>query len=470
MGAAHAGSPAEPEPPAEFAQSASTSTLRYLIEAVVVAGNHKTQEALIRRELGLAVGDVVTPSDARVESARLRLLALGFFLDVRLALSRGSRRGGAVLTVTVEERGSILLAGLYLGTSEATAFWGGLDVAETNLLGRGIVLEGGFVQSTQPTVPDARPGSAIRLRAAGPPAWSRTVSPSLTLLANHGSEFFTAFGAGSELDPQKRVALRSRRVEGTLGLGFALSSVAQVEATARFGAVRATYPHVRTRDLGGGRASAIDFEIDEGDSQIGSLGLILDVDSRSDPVLPRAGRRLLLSVEGATPAFASSYTFAKTVLQVSSFTPVGRAGHVIGVHGLLGAIVGRAPFFDQFFVADLNLLLPPRVLGLNFSTLPSHGALGDAITEHRYDDYAARLLVDYAVPLVRRRNGFIYRGDAFVAAGVFAMASAGDLRSRDRSFSSAVPIDLTADLGIRLDTYIGIFNLSVANVLGRVSY
>ena len=41
---------------------------------------------------------------------------------------------------------------------------------------------------------------------------------------------------------------------------------------------------------------------------------------------------------------------------------------------------------------------------------------------------------------------------------------------RDADLGSAMPIDLTADLGLRLDTYIGIFTLSIANGLGRIPF
>jgi hypothetical protein len=80
---------------------------------------------------------------------------------------------------------------------------------------------------------------------------------------------------------------------------------------------------------------------------------------------------------------------------------------------------------------------------------------------------AARTLGEYAVPLWRR-GGFLYRGDAFAAFGVFGLGSIDDLRLRDTSVRQALPIDLTADLGLRMDTYIGIFTLSVANGLGRL--
>jgi hypothetical protein len=73
------------------------------------------------------------------------------------------------------------------------------------------------------------------------------------------------------------------------------------------------------------------------------------------------------------------------------------------------------------------------------------------------------------VPLWRR-HGFVYRGDAFAAFGAFALASEDDLRVRDVSVGRAIPADLTADLGLRLDTYIGIFTISIANALGRIPF
>jgi hypothetical protein len=50
------------------------------------------------------------------------------------------------------------------------------------------------------------------------------------------------------------------------------------------------------------------------------------------------------------------------------------------------------------------------------------------------------------------------------------MANLDDLRVRDVSPGQAIPVDLTADLGLRLDTYVGIFTVSVANALGRIPF
>jgi outer membrane protein assembly factor BamA len=215
----------------------------------------------------------------------------------------------------------------------------------------------------------------------------------------------------------------------------------------------------------GGGLAPISFGILEGDSRLGSLGLGFDVDNRSDPVLPSRGTRVSVSLQTALPLLGSRYTYAKGVAQASWYHPVRR--HVIGIHGFAGAIVGEAPYFERFFVGDLNLLLPPRALGLNFSTRASNNLLGTSVAAHRYDSFAARLMVEYAVPLWRRR-GFFYRGDVFAAFGAFALASEDDLRVRDVSPGKAIPADLTADVGLRLDTYVGIFTLSIANALGRI--
>jgi outer membrane protein assembly factor BamA len=432
-----------------------------------VRGNHKTETALITRELGLSVGEMVGGTDPRVEAARLRLFSLGYFLDVKFSLEKGSRRGGVILVVTVEERGTIIANAIYLGTSEATAWWGGLDAAETNFLGRGIGIGGGFVGSTRPRVPGASAARALALRATGP--WRRDglLTPYGNFLYSDGSEFFRARGAVDDASPSNFVAVRTRRAGGTLGVGVDLTRSTRVSAEGRYESIDATLPGQRTRMLPDGSLGPISFGIHEGDSRLASLGVGFDIDTRSDPVLPARGARASVTLQTALPLLGSSYAFAKGVAQASWYHPVRR--HVIGVHGYAGAMFGDAPYFERFFVGDLNLLLPPRALGLNFSTLASRDFLGTSVGGHRYDAFAARLLVEYAVPLWRR-HGFFYRGDVFAAFGAFALASVDDLRVRDVSPGRALPADLTADLGLRLDTYVGIFTVSIANALGRIPF
>jgi outer membrane protein insertion porin family len=453
---------AEPFPASNFGP-------RYTLERIEIRGNQKTEGRLIAGEIGLETGDELWASDPRVEAARIRLLSLGYFLNVHLALERGLRRGGAVLIVEVEERGTIILNALYLGSSAATAFWGGLDLAENNLLGRGISLGGGFVASTRPTVQGASPSLAARLRTLVPPLGDTGIMLTASALASAGSEFFRVRGPSDSAEPANFVALRLRRVGGVVGIGRTLTTNTRAFLDFREEGVSAAIPPAATL---ASRAPALadetpDFGAQSGFSRIGSLTATLDFDTRSDPLVPRAGTHAALSAEASSADLGSSYHFVKLLFQGSFYRPVWRR-HVVGFHLFTGAIFGSAPIFDRFFVGDLDLFLPPRALGLNFSTQPSRNWLGTAISTHRYDDYAARVLFEYSIPLWRRHR-LIYSGDAFAAAGAFGMASR-DLGDILESRLSAWPISLTADVGFRLDTYIGVFTLSFANAFGRLPF
>jgi hypothetical protein len=441
---------------------------RYVIEEIVVRGNRRTKEALIRAELGLAPGDAVVASDARVEAARFRLLALGHFVDARLSVQRGRRRGGVVLVVEVEERGALVINELYPSTSAATTFWGGADVSDTNFLGRGINLGGGVVASTKPIVLNAERGLGLRLHGTIPERQGPGgLALSATALYNDGSEFYRLSGQDSDPDPGRFTAVNTRRAGGVVGASRTLTRALRAGLDVRGESVDARLPPQRVRTYPDGTMAPIDFDVREGQSRVATAAVTLDYDTRSDPVLPRSGARVVGTVEAAVPA-VSDYTYGKALVQASLYAKMPR-GHALGVHLLGGAIVGDAPYFDRFFIGDLNLLLPRRALGMNFSTQPSRNLLGTSIAGHRYDDYAARVLVEYAIP-VWRRKGVVYGGDFFAAVGLLGMASDGDLSPPGGLTWSKLPIDLTGDIGLRLDTYVGIFTVSIANALSRSSF
>ena len=155
-------------------------------------------------------------SDTRVEAARFRLLSLGHFVDVRLSVQRGRRRGGVVLVVEVEERGALVINELYPSTSAATAFWGGADVSDTNFLGRGINLGGGVVASTKPIVLNAERGLGLRLHGTIPER-PGGVGLSATALYNDGSEFYRVSGDDDDADPGRFTAVNTRRAGGVVG-------------------------------------------------------------------------------------------------------------------------------------------------------------------------------------------------------------------------------------------------------------
>src|SRR5262249_52251050 len=100
---------------------------RYVLDGVEVRGNEKTRDTVVTNALSVHPGDVIGADDRRVEASRFRLLGLGLFEDVHLSLRKGAVRGHVVLVVEVVERGTIILNEIFLGTSEATTIWAGLD-------------------------------------------------------------------------------------------------------------------------------------------------------------------------------------------------------------------------------------------------------------------------------------------------------------------------------------------------------
>jgi hypothetical protein len=77
-------------------------------------------------------------------------------------------------------------------------------------------------------------------------------------------------------------------------------------------------------------------------------------------------------------------------------------------------------------------------------------------------------VVEYSVSLFRKRF-HVYGGDLFFGGGLWALATTDDLASRDRPLWDALPVDLVLDAGLRIDTEIGVFELTVANALGRIA-
>jgi hypothetical protein len=459
--------PAVAAPAPEFVEPAFGP--RYVIGDIVVRGNARTKTSLILAELGLGVGDTLVASDPRVDAARFRLLALGHFLDARLSVQRGARRGVVVLLVEVEERGTLIINELYPSTSSATAFWGGADVSDTNFLGRGVNLGAGFVVSTKPIVLNAEQGLGLRLHGTIPERQGPGgLALSATALFNDGSEFYRLTGEDSDADPGRFVAANTRRAGGVLGASRTLTRALRLGVDLRGESVFASLPPQNLRTFPDGSTAPIDFDIRAGASRVVTAAVTLDYDTRSDPILPRSGGRVVGTLEAGGPPVGSSYAYGKALVQASLYTKMPR-GHALGLHLLGGAIVGEAPYFDRFYIGDLNLLLPRRALGMSFSTLPSRNLLHTSIAGHRYDDYAARVLVEYAIPVWRRR-GIIYGGDFFAAVGLLGMASDGDLSPPGGLTWSKLPVDLTGDVGLRLDTYVGIFTISIANALARSSF
>ena len=107
---------------------------RVYIERIVIKGNTRTRDYVIRREFELGEGDAY--NKVLIDKAERRLNGLGFFKKVKVTNSQGSSTDRVIITVEVEDQptGSISVSG---GYSTVDGIIGELAVTETNFLGRG---------------------------------------------------------------------------------------------------------------------------------------------------------------------------------------------------------------------------------------------------------------------------------------------------------------------------------------------
>jgi outer membrane protein insertion porin family len=104
------------------------------IEKIEMAGNTKTRDKVIRREMRIHEGDLYSGTGIRVSKARIT--ALGYFDSVEINTRRGSSDDKMLLEVTVKEK----LTGTFqvgFGFTGGESFFGQAQLSQNNLLGYG---------------------------------------------------------------------------------------------------------------------------------------------------------------------------------------------------------------------------------------------------------------------------------------------------------------------------------------------
>ncbi len=440
-----------------------------LIEKIEVVGNVSSAARLIRRALPLREGDALRAGDPRLVRARFKVLALGFFRKVELELRKGSSRGRVILTVRVVERGTVILNSLHFGTSRATPWWAGLDLAERNLAGTGIGLGGGFVYAGDSDIPGAHPQWAVQVRGNDHAVLGSAVGVHGGFLHLDASEPYRVSGAASDVATDNFRAFPYTRTGGRVGLAIDVTPLSRLTIDGRFERVDAEPPAAPTRELEDGTVLGLDLGLRPGVSRVATVAVGFDRDTRPNPVLPVSGDRLVVLGEFGATFLGGSYNFASALARYQHWWPVRGQQHVVSLHITGGLVLGDAPLFDRLHVSDMNRMLTPRASGLVVSTNPSRDFLGTSTAELSYGEVGGTVGVEYSYRLFRSK-GHVYGGNLFVGMGLWGLAATEALSVRDRSLYRALPLDMFVDMGLRLDTEIGIFELTLANALGRVPF
>lgn len=118
---------------------------RVYIDKINIVGNNRTLDKVIRRELRFVEGDAFNRE--LVDRSRTRIRALGFFKDVTIKNSPGSRPDKTDITVAVTEQSTGEVS-IGAGYSTTSSFVGEFAYTERNLFGRGQYLRASIAMST----------------------------------------------------------------------------------------------------------------------------------------------------------------------------------------------------------------------------------------------------------------------------------------------------------------------------------
>jgi outer membrane protein insertion porin family len=429
-------------------------TRRYQIERIRFVGLDRVRESEARRHLLVSEGELL--DEERVLFSRLTLLQLGWFSKVETRVERGSERGLVVLVVEVVERNTLLVTDLVLGSTPPQPLYGGFGLSQQNFLGRGFGLSGAFVYGGSPT---GRPGDPDRFAVRGGffapdvevPGLRRGLVLGTTFHFARGEEFACADPKCEAFKSDYGAApvVRYQRAAGEATIGLRPGAFERIHATYRLERVRAVPAGGIAPMPAPGEAAAT---ILEGWSTVAALTGTYEMDTRDDFFFPRDGLRALAQVTFGSRVLGGDYEYSRYLLSLD--TAFSLFHRPLRFQGAVGAAQGNAPFFERFYGADFSYFaIGPavgRALELNFST------------DSRYDAFVSMAGLEYAIPLWSGDHFFRRGYLALGARAVYSTAVLGGARTR---FSSS---PLSADVALRFDTPVGVFNASLGYALDNV--
>ena len=457
------------------AEPASISEVRSVkLVALTVVGNEQFAAAQVLAVLAaedLRVGAVlVWPDDPRVARARARLLATEDFERVTLKLRPVvGEEDSARLEIEVEERGSLAVTDLYLGTSRMTPFHGGFQVLERNFLGRAIRIGGGLVWGTLPRqIPLSRRQQALRVFIEAPRLRGTRFGVGGTVYVHSASEPYRIAGSVHDPDPKLFRTVDYGRAGGLLGTTFAVTSSLVLGVDYRIERVNAMLPTDPTYLRPDGATEAVDLDLQRGVHLLSSANFGLNYDGREEAARLGKGARFALELQLSSPLVGSSYEYMKLVAG-GAYTFRLPWKHWITPSLVAGQIAGRAPRFERFYAGDLSDWTPGRELGIIYSTRGPVDVFGTGVDARLFGSLFARFDLEYVWPLfARNRVRGIKGGALYWSTGVFTFAGdAGERKARRAAGETAAPLGFNANFGLRLETAIGVVDLSVGNVLRR---
>ena len=432
----------------------------YTIEEIRITGNSMTSKERIRSILQIEEGQDIQLSI--LESAKARLSALGSFESAEVRLLPGSEKGNICLEVHVSERMHIQINDYYIGLSDKSQFWLGLNTSFLNPLGSGHRFNLSFV---------ATPKSEYAFNL-------NYIIPNIA-----GSSFFVSLGIHSAM-VQEEIFVRAKYLEqvpaeyisperlginrhgATLLAGFRPLSVLSLTLGIQLNTLHRFDDKVMEE-----KWTTLDDYILPGKSiSTGGFASIM-FDTRRTPRMADQGHLVGLNFGGTFRSAISDYKYFRAFLfHESNFTLVPE--HILRVMSSAGAVVGDAPYYDKFQFADFYPLNPGRISTFKPSSAGSFDIFKTGASDLGYEDFIVNVGIEYAWQKMLlkaniRRLEIFCRLNAVYADSLdvptLALGNDPDGATRGR-----FPIDGGLDFGVRLETEFGFFKFTLGYVLNMV--
>ena len=289
------------------------------VERINIAGNVRSQDKILRRELQMAEGEIFTLR--KLQRSKQRLTNLGYFEKVEVNTAPGSDKGKIIVNIDVTERPTGLFS-IGGGFSSADGLLGTIDLSQNNFLGRGWL-------------------ASIRIRA-GATVQQGQVSFTEPWL------FDRPLSAGFDLFSTQRqfIEYDYRTIGGGLRLSHPFEEYWRWQGGYRLTQDRIN--HIRfTEDS---------FLRDEEGTKVTSLvSGAISRDSRDSVQTPSKGGQLVFATDAA--GLGGDHHYMKSTAFATYFQPIW-LGHILSgrLEGGYGFGFGdeRLPVFERFYLGGPN--------------------------------------------------------------------------------------------------------------------
>jgi outer membrane protein insertion porin family len=292
------------------------------VERINIAGNTRSEEKILRREIPMAEGDLFTSQ--KLARAKQRLTNLNYFDKVEAKTAPGSAKDKVIVNIDVTEKPTGLFS-IGGGYSSQDGVLGTLDLSQRNFLGKGWEV---FLR--------LRGGENIQTGTIG------FTEPWL---------FDRPLAAGFDLFNTRRL-LPDYTVEslgGDIRLGHPIGEYSRWNAIYRVSRDRIS----DVSELG-----SPELISEEGTHLTSLVGLTLSRDTRDNIFDPTRGSTASIAVDFAGVGFGER--FVRSVVTTSYFQPTPWLNHVLSFRLMGGYAVGwdkePVPLFERFYLGGSNSL------------------------------------------------------------------------------------------------------------------